>query len=120
MFFPAMIGMGGDILIIKDNKIIGKGKIITSDGEIASIRLIDEGSQSLIPKKYIDGVGFKMLYLRCHYTTGVAFGLNFITDEEFIKSLENVRVVEEELFYHGCVPESFKDVGGYDKHTKEP
>ena len=111
----AVEGVGKDILFIKDNKVVGKGKSQVAYGDewVGVSYLEGEFLEKFQLTEHVKVMSLKHTYLRFCPFLGV-----FIGDEEKLGSdvvdiFEDVRVVDEFNFRWGMVPDTFKDVPGY-------
>lgn len=115
-FYTAVGAAGREVLIIRDNKVIGKGMSQLSRNYSAFITLEDSAARGLIPKDRIfDEIGYRHTYLRYCSMTGVFLSV-YEGDPEWDDindSLKDTRIVDSFNFQWGMVPDSFKDVVGY-------
>lgn len=113
----ALVGSSSDILFIRDNKVIAKGKWSTSNGQVYGVQFKDLigvslvlGEQTIITNDDLN----KCFFMKFAGNTGEFL---FSNEPKLDEMLKGVRVVEEDNFYWGMVPASFKDVKGYNDHS---
>ncbi len=113
----AVENVGRDVLIIRNNQVIGKGMTQTMRGvDFVSITLVDDDAKKLIPIERIsDAIGYKHTYLRYDPISGMFLEIygNDPEWEDVNDQLEDTLVVDEFNFRWGLCPDTFKDVPGY-------
>ena len=113
----AVENVGRDVLIIRNNQVIGKGMSQTMRGlDFVSITLIDDDAKKLIPIERIsDAIGYRHTYLRYDPISGMFLEIygNDPEWEDVNDQLEDTLVVDEFNFRWGLCPDTFKDVPGY-------
>lgn len=113
----AVENVGRDVLIIRNNQVIGKGMSQTMHGlDFVSITLVDDDAKKLIPVERIsDAIGYKHTYLRYDPISGMFLEIygNDPEWEDINDRLEDTLVVDEFNFRWGLCPDTFKDVPGY-------
>ncbi len=114
----ALDSVGRDVLFIKDNKVVGKGRSqvgVSNEYQGCSFLSGELFEQIKVVAPFNDTVlTMKHVYARFSPYSGGYLGLQF-TDEfpEAEALLEYVRAVDEHYFNFGIVPDSFKEVEGY-------
>ena len=113
----AVENVGRDVLIIRNNQVIGKGMSQTMRGlDFVSITLVDDDAKKLIPVERIsDAIGYNHTYLRYDPISGMFLEVygNDPEWEDVNDQLEDTLVVDEFNFRWGLCPDTFKDVPGY-------
>ena len=113
----AVENVGRDVLIIRNNQVIGKGMSQTMRGlDFVSITLVDDDAKKLIPVERIsDAIGYNYTYLRYDPISGMFLEVygNDPEWEDVNDQLEDTLVVDEFNFRWGLCPDTFKDVPGY-------
>ena len=113
----AVENVGRDVLIIRNNQVIGKGMSQTMRGlDFVSITLVDDDAKKLIPVECIsDAIGYRHTYLRYDPISGMFLEIygNDPEWEDINDRLEDTLVVDEFNFRWGLCPDTFKDVPGY-------
>ena len=113
----AVENVGRDVLIIRNNQVIGKGMSQTMRGlDFVSITLVDDDAKKLIPVERIsDAIGYNYTYLRYDPISGMFLEIygNDPEWEDVNDQLEDTLVVDEFNFRWGLCPDTFKDVPGY-------
>lgn len=113
----AVENVGRDVLIIRNNQVIGKGMSQTMRGlDFVSITLVDDDAKKLIPVERIsDAIGYRHTYLRYDPISGMFLEIygNDPEWEDINDRLEDTLVVDEFNFRWGLCPDTFKDVPGY-------
>ena len=113
----AVENVGRDVLIIRNNQVIGKGMSQIMRGlDFVSITLVDDDAKKLIPVERIsDAIGYKHTYLRYDPISGMFLEIygNDPEWEDINDRLEDTLVVDEFNFRWGLCPDTFKDVPGY-------
>ena len=107
--------VGNDILFIKDNEVIGKGKCVIAYGSdwVGVNYLEGELLETLLQNEFIRALTLKYIYFHFRPLTGSFIDDREIFDCELGNLFEDVRVVDEFNFNWGMVPDTFKDVPGY-------
>lgn len=119
--FYAIESVGREVLLIRDKRIIGEGYSRSSaDGTIA-IEMLDERAKALIadslavklwgtsfPEKKFKYSTFKF----CQFT-GEYIDMSHHDPYMLCPTLSDVRVVDKMGLHYGIVPDTFKDVEGY-------
>lgn len=107
----AVEGCGNEILIIKDNKIVGKGRAQMCTNYQVDISIEDEAGRAFFADDFaVKILGWKNTYFRYYMTTGVY--LPTFMDEPDGRGKET-RIVDAFKLSFGMVPDSFKDIEGY-------
>ena len=113
----AVENVGRDVLIIRNNQVIGKGMSQTMRGlDFVSITLVDDDAKKLIPiERICDVIGYRHTYLRYDPISGMFLEIygNDPEWEDINDRLEDTLVVDEFNFRWGLCPDTFKDVPGY-------
>lgn len=113
----AVENVGRDVLIIRNNQVIGKGMSQIMRGlDFVSITLVDDDAKKLIPIERIsDVIGYRHTYLRYAPISGMFLEVygNDPEWEDVNDQLEDTLVVDEFNFRWGLCPDTFKDVPGY-------
>ena len=113
----AVENVGRDVLIIRNNQVIGKGMSQIMRGlDFVSITLVDDDAKKLIPIERIsDAIGYRHTYLRYEPISGMFLEIygNDPEWEDINDQLEDTLVVDEFNFRWGLCPDTFKDVPGY-------
>ena len=113
----AVENVGRDVLIIRNNQVIGKGMSQIMRGlDFVSITLVDDDAKKLIPIERIsDVIGYRHTYLRYDPISGMFLEIygNDPEWEDINDQLEDTLVVDEFNFRWGRCPDTFKDVPGY-------
>lgn len=124
MFHYAVESVGKDVLLVKDNKVIGKGRGAASRDYTVSINMVDDRAKALVDaseqvKAWSEGFFDKRYrYSFFHFSQ---FSGEYVGDnDEFYEPLRDVRVVEERAFAYGMVPDTFKAVEGYGSALRAP
>lgn len=114
---PAIDGVGKEVLIIRDNVVIGEGRCGGMRGnEFASISLIGD-AQKMIPTDHelVKMLGYKHATIRYCPISGHFIGMGCLLEEH--ESLDHVfedtMVVDKFNFRWGMVPDHFMTVAGY-------
>ena len=117
----AVENVGREVLLIRDNQIIGEGYSQTSAHGMISIEMRDERAKALIEnsrqvqlwgEKWPDKKYKWSMYKFCKFT-GQYLDMSQDDPDMLCAELEGVRVVDKQDFERGFVPDSFKDVPGY-------
>ena len=113
----AVENVGRDVLIIRNNQVIGKGMSQIMRGlDFVSITLVDDDAKKLIPIERIsDVIGYRHTYLHYDPISGMFLEIygNDPEWEDVNDQLEDTLVVDEFNFRWGLCPNTFKDVPGY-------
>lgn len=111
----AVEGVGKDILFIKDNKVVGKGKSHVAYGDVwvGASYLEGEFLEKFKLTEHVKAMSLKHTYLRFCPILGVFIGDDKKFGSDIVDIFEDVRVVDEFNFRWGMVPDTFKDVPGY-------
>lgn len=117
IMYRAVENVGREVLLIKDNKVVGEGFAAAMADGIVSIEMRDDRAKTLVenstqvqawvssfPDKKYKWASFKF----CSFT-----GTYLDTDEVFCEALEHIQVVDKFSLRYGMVPDSFKDTEGY-------
>lgn len=116
-FHLAVKDVGRDVVLIKDNKIVGEGRSVTiRDGEV-SIEMTDDRAKALVEnsvqvKTWAEShpdKKYKWSYFRFLTVTGTYVG----EGELFCEELDDIMVVDKFNLRYGMVPDTFKDVEEY-------
>jgi len=116
----AVENVGRDVLLVRDNKVIGEGRTQTSDCTVVSVEMVDDRAKALVDSSPMVQVlavhspdrKYRWALFHFHAFTGRYADLPEDGDLYFA-DLENVRVVDKLNFEYGLVPDSFKEVEGY-------
>lgn len=115
IMYAAADRCGNDVLIIRDNQIVGKAKSVLQRGDLfVGIELLDDAAKSLIDitkNADLQSLGYRHIYIKYDPITG-----NFLPDENFKEvreAMKDTMIVDEFNFRWGMVPEKFRDVPGY-------
>jgi hypothetical protein len=121
--FLAVETVGREVLLIKDNKIIGEGRGVASYDYIISIQMIDERAKALIKDSpAVKGwaeYGEEKMYRWSTFRFNMFDGSYIDDDDRYFEPLENVRVVDKHYFELGICPKSFKEAEGFRKIINE-
>ena len=119
----AVENVGRDVLIIRNNQVIGKGMSQTMRGsDFVSITLVDDDAKKLIPVERIsDAIGYRHTYLRYDPISGMFLEIygNDPEWEDVNDQLEDTFIVDEFNFRWGLCPDTFKAVPGYQSAVTE-
>jgi hypothetical protein len=115
--------VGREVVLIKDNKIIGEGYSAATAGYTVSIEMRDDRAKALVDdsiqvkewKKHAPGKEYRYSLFHFSQFNGCYLGDN----DEFYEPLENVFVVDKRNLSYGFVPNSFKNVEGYRSVIRE-
>lgn len=113
--YPAIQGVGQNVLFIRDNKVVGIGRSQIMHGDdFVGITCVDDAAKALVSedKEAIELLTYKHMYLSYSPITGMFIETRWM-NEALDEKLEDTRVVDEFNFRWGMVPDSFKDVEGY-------
>lgn len=119
--YYAIEKVGREVLLVRDNKIIGEGYSQTSAHGMISIEMRDERAKALIAnsrqikiweEKFPEKKYKWSMYKFCQFT-GQYLDMSADDPDMLCTELEGVRVVDKRDFHYGFVPDSFKDVEGY-------
>lgn len=111
MNFPAVDGVGKTVLIIKDNKVVGKGVSQTSFDGMVGITISDDAGKDFFKDDYaVKTLGWRFTFFHYYESTGNAA---FSYTDEPEDRLKGTRIIDEFNLRWGMVPESFKSVNGY-------
>lgn len=110
----------GEVLFIKDNKIVGKGKHYASRGDSVGV-VVTSGEfydylnnhSEMIPLKNSSFEGLKHFPMHFSEMTGGYLSINFKDFSEIDEYLEDISCVSEFGFRWGMVPEMYSSVPGY-------
>jgi hypothetical protein len=122
-FGCAVENVGKNVLIIKDNKVIGKGssQIMRGD-EWVGIRFT-EGEVLELVKDFagVKAIGLKHNYFKYLPNSGLFWAAAFDEDEEKAwEVLGQTMVIDEFNFSFGIAPDHFKQVEGFNHKMAEP
>lgn len=123
--YRAVENVGREVVLIRNNEVIGEGYSSVSGGGIVGIEMRDDAAKALIAdcamvklweEKFPEK---KFKYSLFHFSqyTGEYLGEN--EDEYTVDALMDVRVVDKFNLRYGMVPSAFKDVVGYHAAMKE-
>ena len=119
MLDPAVDGTNRAVLIIRGDKIIGKGRTVLKSCDEIAVRLTEgqiiEESKDL---DIIQALGLENSFFRFSQWTGI-FALWSHEDGDIIRLFKDIRVVDEWRFQFGLVPDTFKTVPGYDSASQD-
>jgi hypothetical protein len=123
MTYPAIYRAGQQTLLVRDDKIIGEGRVVQIVGnelssiERASVVMTDDAGMALISKtaaaKALGNVRY--VYLNFCSSSGLYLGTPFIghEDNELNMIFKDVMIVDKMNLGLGMVPDTFKNVPGY-------
>lgn len=116
----AIQSVGREVLLVKNNKIVGEGYAISSADYIVGVEMRDDRAKALVADseqvkawaKHYPDKAFKYSSFHFSELTGV------YTDWDdgrgyYCAALDEVRVVDKRNLGYGMVPDSFKDTEGY-------
>lgn len=115
--FPAVENVGREVVLIRDNKVIGEGYSVTKAGGIVSIEMRDDAAKALIENSMqvkVLAESFPEKKYKWAYFRFFGFDGSYADseDDRYHAEFENVRVVDKFNLRYGIVPDSFKDVEG--------
>jgi hypothetical protein len=119
--FEAVPRVGQDVLLVRDNKIIGEGWAGGSAYGMVSIEMRDERAKALIENSrqvQMWGKSFpekKFKYSTFKFWQGTGEYVDMSDEDADMKceELVGVRVVDKHNFEYGMVPKFFESVEGY-------
>lgn len=115
-FGCAVENVGKDVLVVKDNKVIGKGRSLIMHGDDWIGIRFTEGEVLEMVKNFesVKSLGLKHNYFRYFPTSGLFWGPAFAEDDEITWTvLGQTMVIDEFNFRFGICPDHFKQVEGY-------
>lgn len=114
MNYNSAITSGNNLLVIKNDRVIGKASVTTKRGSEVSVRFTEGEIVDLIKDlELVKSVGLKYSYFRFLEFTGGYGGTDQQTGAGGDDILWDVSVVDEFNFRWGMVPEHFSCVPGY-------
>lgn len=107
----ALDGVGKEVYLIKDNKIIGLAYSAVSSGFIVSLQMRDDRAKALVANsKYVEAIGVKHSYFRFEAFNGTYVG----NEEEKLEELKDVLAVEKDRLHRAmCDKAIFGKVPGF-------
>lgn len=116
MYYPA-VPSTGDVLIIRDSKVIGKGKVTYRVGDTICGIKITEGDiiKELENCEAVQVLGISDCSFRYFPTSGAYCGDEFPDTFDHEEVLKDTQVVDEFNLKFRMVPERFSEVEGYGK-----
>lgn len=115
----AIDGVGKNVVVVKDDKVIAKGRSVAMRGlEYVSIQLSDEDFEKFFAamddstKSVLKSIG----HIRVAPVTGGFLALSLDLEEDhkdIADQFENTNVVDHFNLTYGMVPDFFKNVEGY-------
>lgn len=112
---------GKSLFIIRDNKIVGEGRVSHAIGDDWAAVEITKGDiyEALLKTEACKRLGTKYVWLRYFSLTGMFICSSFTDQPELDEMFQETRAVDQFNLGWGMVPDSFKDVEGYSfKHTE--
>ena len=116
MYYPA-VPSTGDVLIIRDSKVIGKGKVAYRRGDDYCGIKITEGDliKELENTEAVKTLGIYNCSFRYFPISGIYCGDEFFDTFDHEDILDNTMIVDEFNLKFRMVPEWFSEVEGYGK-----
>lgn len=131
MSYAAGCHIGGTVLFIRDNSIIGEGIVKETlryehTGKVIAVVIVtDEAAKKLIAQTIAMktfstlGISDSVLLGFC-YESGeyITSGFSPTWESELSKIFKDIKIVSKTDLQHGTVPDSFKNVPGYNTESK--
>ncbi|MET0979787.1 MAG: hypothetical protein ABWX90_00860 [Candidatus Saccharimonadales bacterium] len=123
--YRAVDNTGREVVLIRNNEIIGEGYTQTSRGGAVAVEMRDDAAKALVANSAMVKLWEekfpekKFKYSLFHFSqyTGEYLGEN--EDEYTVEALMDVRIVDKFNLRYGMVPSAFKEVAGYHAARKE-
>jgi hypothetical protein len=123
--FRAVETVGREVLLIRDNKVIGEGYTSTMRDGVLAVQMRDDLAKVLVEdskmvKLWAESFPDKKFkYSMFHFCSFTGNYLGENEEEYTLKNFDDVRIVDKSNLYYGMVPSTFKDVEGYRAVHKE-
>lgn len=117
----AIESLGGEVVILKEDKIVGIGRVMSSfDGEFVGVELTEGAILGMVENLgVVQTLGLDGLAFRYSPVTGAYLGTGFWDDEDSDAVLGTTFAVGRFNLSHGIVPDHFKNVEGYRSAVQE-
>jgi hypothetical protein len=114
MYHAAVQSVGRDVLVIKHNKIIGKGRVEMQRDSVINVKFIEGEILDMIQNlELVKSIGIRYSYFKFLSFTGTYFDTDDCTGVGGEDILSDVVIVDEFNFNFGLVPAHFSKVPGY-------
>ncbi len=117
--------VGREVVLIRDNKVIGEGYVSTMSGGVVTVEMRDDRAKALVEDSEMVklwGEKFpekKFKYSLFHFCSYAGNYLGENEEQYSLKNFDDIRVVDKFNLRYRMVPSTFKDVEGYGAVSSE-